>query len=339
MTDLGKFPGTEMEVFSKYPDSYRLDHPNYGDVAKTPYALGVITDFKKLTDDPFVVESMVKVTGDWGESDYIPLFYHPKKLYWDNHLAEPPVLAQDFDVATGAFKQAWQSFRCGDEVAVMLKEGVPVAVVGFADGVPRIGEDIVKIAATGAGPFYLQCSDATPYDGKETGPDGNPLNLTHRPEVYDGGKYEFSQIVSNSYAWDAGSSWWDQTCTNVVASTDPVNPPSLYDSLGQGPGWYDGYGDYIPGGPGESHPGYTYHPYSINWGFYTWSAGSSSFLPPPIYVTPFRTIPNYLYYCFQYKEYYVVVGAILYIISLLWEGTGSSQIAASSSLLNPPRFF
>ena len=106
MADLGKFPGTEMEVFSKYPDSYRLDHPDYGDVAKTPYAKGVISDFKRPDvanpNDPFVVESMVKVTGDWGESDYIPLFYHPKKLYWDNPLAEPPVLAQDFDVATGA---------------------------------------------------------------------------------------------------------------------------------------------------------------------------------------------------------------------------------------------
>ena len=35
------------------------------------------------------------------------------------------------------------SFRCGDEVIVMLQDGVPVAVLGHADGVPRVGEDLI----------------------------------------------------------------------------------------------------------------------------------------------------------------------------------------------------
>ena len=139
MADNVIFPGTEMEVFEKYPDSRRLDHSNFGDVAKTTFAKGIISDFK--VDDPTdiagTIYSLVKVTGDWGESEFIPIFFNPKKAYWDG----TGVLATDFDEETGAFKRAWMSFRGDDEVAVMLKEGVPVAIMGFADGVPRIGEN------------------------------------------------------------------------------------------------------------------------------------------------------------------------------------------------------
>jgi hypothetical protein len=138
-------PGTDIEVMEKYAPGKRLDFPNFGEVCKTTFAKGTITDFEKISDDPITVKSRVKVTGDFGESDYIPIFYHPKEGYWDDETADPPALATDFDEETGAFKKAWMSFRCGDEVVVMLKEDKPVAVVGFADGVPRVGEDVFQL--------------------------------------------------------------------------------------------------------------------------------------------------------------------------------------------------
>lgn len=147
MADAIYLPGTEMEVFEKYPLSRRLDHPTFSDVKKTTYAKGVITEFQEISDDPLVVESMVKVKIDEEESNFIPICYQPKEGYWDGEGDDEDVaLARDFDEEKGCFKQAWLSFQSGDEVVVMLKEGVPVAVMGFADGVPRIGENAIKIA-------------------------------------------------------------------------------------------------------------------------------------------------------------------------------------------------
>ena len=147
-----KFPGTDLSLVEITENSWRLDHPDFGDVYKTTYAKGVITDFQQPDDvedpdDPFTVESMVKVEVEGGEeSDFIPLFYHPKKGYWDDpDFWDDPVLAEDYDEEKGYFKKAWMSFRCGDEVVVMMREGKPVAVVGFADGYPRPAEDIFKL--------------------------------------------------------------------------------------------------------------------------------------------------------------------------------------------------
>ena len=196
MADPILFPGTEMTVIEKYPDSRRLDHPNFGDVYKTTFAKGVITDFRRpehvppedriaagqgfgeyghyidLPGDPFLVESMAKVTGeDWGESEYIPIFYQPKKDFWDEATADPPILATDFDEENGCFKQAWMSFRCGDEVVVMLQEGVPVAVLGHADGVPRIGEDIFAMCFEGEEPLtWVTDISGTHWVTPEDGP-------------------------------------------------------------------------------------------------------------------------------------------------------------------------
>ncbi len=157
-----------MEVIEKYPPSRRLDHPDFGTVCKTSFAQGTITEFKEVdeslkevlrwtesrpTPDPDVpmenkdiaVESMVKVKIDGVESELIPIFCHPKVNYWDDEDPISPVLATDFNEEQGCHKLAWQSFRVDDEVAVMLKEGKPVAVVGFADGMPRIGEAIFQM--------------------------------------------------------------------------------------------------------------------------------------------------------------------------------------------------
>ena len=67
-----------LTVFEKYPDSWRIDQPDSGDVSKTTYAKGVISDVQKDRDDPMTATAQVKVTGDFGESDWLPLFFHPK---------------------------------------------------------------------------------------------------------------------------------------------------------------------------------------------------------------------------------------------------------------------
>ena len=215
----------DLAIFEKYPNSWRVDHPNYGDVAKTTYAKGVIGDgadgstaFDVLYFYRFRVRSMVKVEGAWGVSDYIPLFYHPKAQYWD----DPPnnLLAQDYNVAGGYFEKAWMSFRVGDEVKVMLKEKQPVAVVGFADGVPRIGEDVVKMVVhpqpgtdyfdatlifklDPPSVYFISGPLTSPYypplSSSENGPDGLDLKLVEPPilirkiRYYEYGGHDMSE--------------------------------------------------------------------------------------------------------------------------------------------------
>ena len=182
----------DLSIFEKYPNSFRIDHPDFGDVSKTTYAKGVISDFK--IDDPTdmvnTIHSQVKVTGDWGESDWIPLFFHPKAQYWDDDQHK----ATDFDQEKVNFERAWMSFRCDDEVAVMLREGVPVAVMGFADGLPRIGENVCRWERPpfydgDTGPFFgfsqLLGSFTVGQDGR--GADGKDLGLKTEAEVFEGG--------------------------------------------------------------------------------------------------------------------------------------------------------
>ena len=60
--------------------------------------------------------------------DFIPLWFYPKKQYWDT----PDHQAQDFNQDGLYYENAWMSFRGGDEVKVLLQEGVPkAAVVGL----------------------------------------------------------------------------------------------------------------------------------------------------------------------------------------------------------------
>lgn len=210
MADTVLLPGTTIEVIKKYETDRRLDFPDFSEVCKSSFAKGVISDFKVTKEDPITVESLVKVTGEWGESEYIPLVFKPKSLYWDDETA---VLATDFDEETGCFKRAWQSFRCGDEVAVMLKEDVPVAVIAFVDGAPRIGEDIVKLAtpsehSTGGGGFwpdaYVQMSRTRFHAKGPDGPDDAPLKLLQQvdPHLSTETFEEYSVWIDPGEDWD-----------------------------------------------------------------------------------------------------------------------------------------
>jgi len=172
----------DLEIFSPRPHCYRINHPDLGDVCQTTYAKGVITEFMKLRDDPVKVESLVKVEIEGREFDgYLPLFYHPKPLYWDDEERQ----ATDFNQEGRYFDKAWMSFRGGDEVAVMLKEGEPAAVIGFADGIPRIGEDVFRLEYEKWNgekhSFHFQASKEwakyVEMDEDATGPDGLDLGL------------------------------------------------------------------------------------------------------------------------------------------------------------------
>jgi len=191
-------------VSEKYADSWRLDHPNFGDVYQTTYAKGVIYDFQKKEDDPITVYPKVKVKIDGEESEnYLPIFFHPKTKYWD----DDTFTAKAYNNVGGYFEKAWMSFRGDDEVVVMLKEGKPICVLGFADGIPRIGENLIKIVTTAPNSTknyrFLSCAKDTTgqvaqifSSGEDNpdGPDGKKLGIimeitptitSNTPDYYD----------------------------------------------------------------------------------------------------------------------------------------------------------
>lgn len=176
----------DLTAIEKRPESWRLNLADFQAVYKTTFAKGTISDFQKVSDVPLTVKSMVKVKGDWGESDFIPLFFCPKKKYWDSD----PSLddAQDFNQDGKYYENAWRSFRGDDEVKVLLQEGVPKFVIGFVDNVPRIGEAIIKVGGytyesdTEPDAYWQAPSIPRPDIVDGIGPDDKPLYLTEESQ-------------------------------------------------------------------------------------------------------------------------------------------------------------
>lgn len=198
-----------LKPWEKTPGNRRLDHPDFRSVYETTYAKGTIKEFQVLQTNPIKVASMVKVEVDGQLHDeFIPLFYAPKEGFWDDTEAK----ATDFDPERKCFKRAWMSFRAGDEVVVLLQKGVPKAVLGHYDNVPRVGEDLVLRVGGPNFPDKALCSMVrghmvwdeywggydwwadggfVPTDG-ETGPDGQPLNLRLKVARIDGPAQHYS---------------------------------------------------------------------------------------------------------------------------------------------------
>lgn len=238
----------DLSIFEKYPNSFRIDHPDFGDVSKTTYAKGVITAFYEDNgDDPVVAMDVCDLTIDDQEFKEVPIFYHPPKTYIDNWKlnAEPSVHPYGELISTSAaWAEFWKSggalldkdgkvipsvsstgltfennsvargaysFSVGDEVAVMLKDGEALAVIGFADGIPRRPLDYIKVEMpsqvfdsndpSNVGdphcPYILQLSDSArnvtpsgPNPGYSTptgsglGPDGFDLKLLKDAKVF-----------------------------------------------------------------------------------------------------------------------------------------------------------
>lgn len=209
----------EIAIVEKAP-GYRLDHPDFGVVNRVTFAKGIITKFKKTSDDPIKVEAMAKVKINDEETEFLPFFFRAKEGFWDT----PDHKAQDIDQEKKSYPNAWQSFRPDDEVKVMLVEGKPFAIVGFLDGVPRIGEDIIKVETTN---FYevnhtvhIQCSKkGEQYRGLDeegNGPDGLDLGLkqeaillcqTHKEDSVFLGYYDFTSHP----APQGPNCWYSQT--------------------------------------------------------------------------------------------------------------------------------
>ena len=187
----------DLTAIEKRPESWRLNLADFQVVYKTTFAKGTISDFQKISDVPLTVKSMVKVKGDWGESDFIPLFFCPKKKYWDSD----PSLddAQDFNQDGKYYENAWRSFRGDDEVIVLLQEGVPKFVLGFVDNVPRIGEAIIKVGGytyesdTEPDAYWQAPSIPRPDIVDGIGPDGKPLNLNKESQIIIGSSAGIAQ--------------------------------------------------------------------------------------------------------------------------------------------------
>ncbi len=218
-----------LTAFEKYTDSYRLDHPDFVDVCATTFKKGVITDFQKVQDDPIQVTSQVKV--DLG-GDFIPLFFCPKKQYWDTAIHQ----AQDFNQDRKYYENAWMSLRVGDQVKVVLQKGVPVAVLAFGDGVPRIGEDVIKFvgadcisnpspppnyAAAPSGPVWVRCSLlGQQYPNGDNGPDNLPLKLVQSAKCILSKKVSTDQyVIGPGWEYSPPIGWLENI---VITGWSPV---------------------------------------------------------------------------------------------------------------------
>lgn len=179
----------------------RLDHPDFSDVYRTSFGKGTIVELKRGediwqdTEGLVKLESMARVEIGGRQTDYLPIFYKPKEQYWD--LGD--LGATDFDDSQKCYKTAWMSFRPGDEVVVLLFEGRPGFILGFADHYPRIGENVIKFDYNGT----VNCFRIFPERQlfyHETGPDGRQLDLTVKAKI----------IAQNEEQKEGGRSLYDE---------------------------------------------------------------------------------------------------------------------------------
>jgi hypothetical protein len=206
----------DLSVVEKY-SNYRLNLPDLQTVNKVTPIKGTITDFEQINDNPLRVSSKVKVQIEgYGESDYIPLFFCPKKDYWNTLQDESQIFNEDEKY----YNNAWMSFRVDDEVKVITKENKPYAVIGHFDEVPRVGENIVKIV--GDQTVYNNMVKIQSYDS-EKGEDGLDLGLKLEselikekeiidPPIYNTIGDSFSNLSFHKELWyiDSGSNeLWD----------------------------------------------------------------------------------------------------------------------------------
>jgi hypothetical protein len=122
-------------------------------------------------------------------------------------------------------------------VVVMLQSkggGVPepVAVLGFADGKPKIGENILKIIA--GQPYYFNALRIPRglYAGQDKGPDGKPLGLTLQcrkltlappePEVVILPDGWYQEMEMNAWVQEAGTETWNSGLATATVTTSEV---------------------------------------------------------------------------------------------------------------------
>jgi hypothetical protein len=232
-----------MEIVPKVsrPGSYRLNYDDFSEVFRGPFVAGTIKAINSVLQQSveggtgqleLFAYPVVTVTVNGTDYENIPLFYCPKKEYWDLPSTASFDLqahqAQDFDSKKNYYYNAWMSFRKGDEVLVVCQTNedggnlTPYAVLGFVDRVPRPGEDIVQWSVAGSNPAYYQLSKDSTYQSTPpgTGPDGLKLNLETSCQIFpiQGSGPIFSQLKTTFY----GFFTW-----RGVVSANPSHPPDL----------------------------------------------------------------------------------------------------------------
>ena len=254
-----------LTIFEKYPNSWRVDHPDFGDVCKTTFAKGVVTAFYAANNDnPLVVKDICDLTIDGQEFKEVPVFYHSPKDYIENwkqnalqtgHWKDSGVLVdaqgepvtdipkdglpfEDQVIARAAY-----SFAVDDEVAVMMQEGEPVLVLGLATKPPRKPLDYVKIDGTGyrldGDASASQTTPETPYTfqisnpgvGSATlfGPDGKALILDKEAKKLPDKRQSQSPTGEPAFEF-----WLNYACFYGLGGFDTTlgNPRIITDSLG-----------------------------------------------------------------------------------------------------------
>jgi hypothetical protein len=114
-----------LEILSPRPDSHRINHPDLGDVHKTTYAEGLITDMGVISANPLMPADTCTVECGEKEFENVPLFFHCRQ---DSRHPEGRTPRDN----KGLQNAAW-GYRAGDRVKVMLQEGEAAAVLGLAD--------------------------------------------------------------------------------------------------------------------------------------------------------------------------------------------------------------
>lgn len=213
--------------------------PKAGEVYKTTYKKGTIKEFAKISESPLKVKPKVKVTVDTGDSDFIPIFFKPKAQYWDGDGYN----TSTFNDAENYYESSWQSFRVDDEVIVQCYQNVPVAVVAFYDGIPRIGEALVKFTGKTVNTqkdveLYFDGAKQDFYMGNK-GPDGGVLNLLKEAECI----YQEQSMKTESYYFgfegqpDFTPEWWMYDIDRCASSSNTSVISGSWEGGGINIGW------------------------------------------------------------------------------------------------------
>ena len=129
--------------------SLRIDHENVGEVSRTSFAYGKITEFNFEKLNPITPDDTctVEIEGG-GTKSGIPIFYHCKK---DFYFEDDPVITE----AKGLKGAAW-AFKIDQRVKVMLVDQEPVAVLTHYD-YPRYCHNNIYVKVK---PYYSASHEA-----------------------------------------------------------------------------------------------------------------------------------------------------------------------------------
>jgi len=150
-----------MEVKSLNDREQRLNYEDFGEVCRTKFVRGKITDFPLELPDPITLSGTCNLETDAGDLENVPIFYHCGQ---DSTLEGAGNLVGERSLKGGVL-----AFRSGMEVKVLFDGDEPVGVIGHADNIPHRCQDciqlsLVKAPDNGAYKKYLTASSQEEYE-------------------------------------------------------------------------------------------------------------------------------------------------------------------------------